>query len=204
MKKAVTILLLGIILLGSISFVSAVQGVCTGTQTCFCSGKAVACPCDADPCKICGPTSPECTGQQGQPAPSPGTSEISGTGVFNTQNPQTFGDYVATLANGLRVIGSDAWTGLQNIGRRIAGQPLLEAAPATPTLTLAEVITTLVAATAILGLLSAIVKAILKKIFARKGMTRARPSYLRPTRPKREKVKWPELSWKKREPKKHF
>jgi hypothetical protein len=36
------------------------NGVCNGTQTCFCSGKAVDCPCDADPCKICGPTSPEC------------------------------------------------------------------------------------------------------------------------------------------------
>lgn len=36
------------------------NGVCNGTQTCFCSGKAVDCPCDADPCKVCGPTSPEC------------------------------------------------------------------------------------------------------------------------------------------------
>lgn len=126
-KKGLLVVAFLSIILVCLSFVSAIQGVCTGTQTCFCSGRAVDCPCNADPCIICGPTSPECTGQTG--AAQTGTSGTAGaqeenpTGIqeeANTQNPQTFEDYAATLAKGLNTIADNLMKSLQNFWNSIS------------------------------------------------------------------------------------
>jgi hypothetical protein len=175
MKKWEIILFLGIILLVSLSSVSAIQGVCTGTQTCFCSGKSVSCPCNADPCVICGPTSPECTGQTGKVQTETGTTDIR---VVNTANPQTFGDYMAVLGNGFN-----------NLFRSAMGKPIIVGGKVeiTPPST-AERIVSLAALAALLAALIAIIKSIIaKSLMARKGMSRARPSYLQSKMRKRGK-----------------
>ena len=119
MKRVLVTLFLGIVLFYSVSSVSAVQGVCTGTQTCYCSGRAVSCPCNADPCAICGPASPECTGDGGQNVQA-GGGQIgnAGGGVqgeINTQNPQTFEDYVAVFGKGAGILADDMIRGMQNL-----------------------------------------------------------------------------------------
>jgi hypothetical protein len=125
MKRALMILFFGIMILGSISSVSAIQGVCTGTQTCFCSGKAVSCPCDANPCVICGSASPECVGQ-GKSTTRNNVQEVNiqnnqnTGGEINTQNPQTFEDYVAVFGKGLGILMEDLWHGAQNVGKIVS------------------------------------------------------------------------------------
>jgi len=180
MKKWVIILFLGIILLSGAYPVLAIQGVCTGTQTCYCSGKAVSCPCDADPCIICGPTSPECTSSQaGGQQTSTGTPGTSVTPGFNTANPQTFGDYMAVFANGFNnlfrsamgkpnIVGGKVETSLPSTGERIISAAVLAA---------------------LLAALIAIIKSIIAKMsMARKGMSRAQPSRIYPTKIKRRKI----------------
>jgi len=185
-KKGLLVVAFLSIILVCLSFVSATKydssgnivGACTGPQTCFCSGRAVDCPCDADPCVICGPTSPECTRQTGaaQAGTSSGTTD---TEVVNTQNPQTFEDYAAVLANGIG-----------NLFRTSIGNPIIVGGKLQTSVPTAEeravaIFTTITLLTAFILIL----KSILKKILmAGKPMNAARPSYFQmkirpPTKP---------------------
>lgn len=172
MKRLVVILFLGIILLSGIYSVIAVQGVCTGTQTCYCSGRAVPCPCKADPCIICGPTSPECTG--GQTGAQQTQTEGQGAGGSNT-NLQSSGNFLELIANGIT-----------NLIRTAFGQPSIvggKVQTSRPTTT--EIILSLIALTAIVATIIAILKSILAKILmsgkgAAAGMSRAQPSRRNP------------------------
>lgn len=186
MKKVLMIIILGVILLSAISFSSAIQGVCTGTQTCFCSGKAVSCPCDADPCVICGPASPECMeakGTQQTPA-GQGSGE---TGSSNYYAPQAPGDFIGLIGNGL-----------SNLILTAFGQPLVvngQVQTETPDVT--ERILAVIALTAIFIAVGAILKFIFAKIFTSKAggtmiMSKAQPSRRNPTLPTGE------LSWSPR------
>ena len=171
MKRVLIILFLGIILLCSFSFASAIQGVCTGTQTCFCSGKAVDCPCNADPCVICGPTSPECTGGQ---IVNLNNAQQTQTSV-NTQNPQTLQDYSAVFANGFN-----------NLFRAVEGKPeVIGGKESTKLPTTAERLAAAAALAAMLAALTLIIKGLLKKLLL---SNRARPVYPRNI-PKREIIK---------------
>jgi len=179
MKKWVIALFLGIILLVSLSFVSAIQGVCTGTQTCYCSGKAVSCPCDADPCKICGPTSPECTGQTNQQNQNNQNLNQETPG-FNTANPQTFGDYAAVLGNGFR-----------NLFRTAMGEPSIVGGQVeTSVPTTGERIVAVFAIGTMLLVVILIIKVIVKKsaMAGAARMSRAQPSRINSRKiPKRNK-----------------
>jgi len=167
MKRVLVILFLGIVLLGLISFVSAIQGVCTGPQTCFCSGKAVDCPCDADPCVICGPTSPECTGQTGAAQTVNNKNTETAEGI-NTENPQTLGDYAAVLANGVN-----------NLFRTVMGEPSIVGGKVqTSTPNTGERAVALAAIISLSTVFILIIKSIFSKILmAGKPMNAARPSY---------------------------
>jgi hypothetical protein len=113
-KKGLLVVAFLSIILVCLSFVSATKydssgnivGVCTGT--CYCSGRAFDCPCDSDPCVICGPTSPECREKNGVTADSGNNIQDYGNEI-NTQDPQTPQDYVATIGKGLGIVFSDLW-----------------------------------------------------------------------------------------------
>jgi hypothetical protein len=175
MKRLVIILFLGIILLSGACPVLAIQGVCTGTQTCFCSGRAVSCPCDADPCIICGPTAPECTGvQTGTQQTSTGNQE---TGESTYTNPKTPGDFLGLLGNGISNLVLTAFGQPSVVGGKVE--------TSRPTTT--EIILSIIALTAIFATIAAVLKSILAKILiSRKGvppkMSEAQPSRLSPTR----------------------
>ena len=173
MKKLVIILILGIILLGSILFVSAMEdslgnivGACTGRQTCFCSGQRVDCPCDADPCVICGPTSPECierTGQSSNKQTQTGSSGIIGTGgntgaiASDSSNPQTPSGYLELIGDGLRNLVLTA------LGKpSIVGGKLETSRPTTT-----EIILSIIALVALLTTSVAVVSTIFKSILAK-------------------------------------
>jgi hypothetical protein len=174
-KRNLIILFLGIIMLSSLSVVSAIQGVCTGEQTCFCSGKAVSCPCNADPCVICGPSSPECIGvQTGNQQTSTGDP---GTGGSSYTNPQTPGDFLGLIGNGIYTLVLTAFGQPSTIEGKVQASP--------PTTT--EIILSIIALTAILATITVILKAILAKILISKkgvspGMSKAQPSRLSPRR----------------------
>jgi len=174
MKKLELVLILGILLLSTISFVSAIQGVCTGTQTCFCSGKAVDCPCDADPCIICGPTSPECTGQADNQQT---LTEDQGNVESSYTNPQTPGDFLGLIGNGISNLVLTAFGQPSKVGGIVE-----TSRPTTP-----EIILSIIALTAIFAAIVAVLKSILAKILiSGKGvppkMSEAQPSRLSPTR----------------------
>jgi len=178
------ILFLGIILLAGSYSVLAIQGVCTGTQTCFCSGNPVPCPCDADPCVICGPTSIECTG--GQTGNQQTQTAAQGTESSHT-NPQTPGDFLGLIGDGIA-----------NLVRTAFGQPSVvggKAETSRPTMT--EMMLAIIALAAIFAGVIAILKAILAKIAMSKtgipasaGMSRAQPSRLSPRKVQRPGKKY--------------
>lgn len=147
-------------------------GVCTGTQTCFCSGKAVDCPCNADPCVICGPTSQECR-QYGNPQTQ---TANRGTVESNNVNPQTPSDFLGLIGNGISTLVLTAF------GQPSTVEGKAQASP--PTIT--EIILSIIALTAIIAAVVAILKAMLTKILiSRTGasalMSKPQPSRRNPT-----------------------
>jgi len=175
MKRLGVILFFGLILLSGVYSVLAVRGVCTGTQTCFCSGRAVSCPCDADPCVICGPTSLECTGvQTGTPQTPTGNQ---GTGGSDYTNPQTPSDFLGLIGNGISNLVLTAFGQPSVVGGKVEiSRP-----------TAAEMIISIIALAALLAAAVMILKSIFVKIFISKAgasavMSKAQPSRLNPTR----------------------